>query len=341
MKSMTMEQAVRAARKAGIPIKMYKKQRHNSARLMINRSRNRELFVDAGKLFEGTVEFSKSTAHKQATFCITEPERTIEHVVQFSMSYYRVAQAMRFKNIQRLEHANVDQVADAVMDWILERTTRIDNLGVSFSEDVHDDNVDIEASISESEHKKIKSLLNAALKNLDRTAYLTTNNLHGMFTTSAIILVDTVLGLPETTMNLLIGKDEHTTPFVCVLPKKVKSVREAHRILRPKELRSKKTIIRQGEFFFTPATPKELAQIANRVNKDVTFRSSVSLRKPSKEGMFNSDHIAEHVAFMDNTQYVMGYVSNDRHKRLTFPTWHRVWNNTEINRTAEESRSWD
>ncbi len=85
--------------------------------------------------------------------------------------------------------------------------------------------------------------------------------------------------------TFLMGMDE-TSHFISILPEKVNSVEEAHKILRPKGLSKKAK--RQGEFFFTPVSEQTVLK-AMKGNSLLEIRASVPLER-------NSNHHAQSAA---------------------------------------------
>lgn len=76
--------------------------------------------------------------------------------------------------------------------------------------------------------------------------------------------------VPAEKRHFLMGMDECHL-FVCRLPRAATTVAEAHRILAPESVRasreSKKKVVRQGEWFFTPVSPDVERQISAHIKK--------------------------------------------------------------------------
>lgn len=149
-----------------------------------------------------------------------------------------------------------------------------------------------------------------------------------------------------TNTSLLMGLDEHSA-FVCILPRKVSSVADAHAALRPKGVPEGSP--RQGEFFFVPIKNKALIKTLDREAKATETRTRDSLdwnaagwygrgsrvpkgrrqpleRDSSHEGLVTMVH--------GGVTYVKDVVFDRRpmhHAPLELgDTWHRVVRNTEV-----------
>lgn len=161
----------------------------------------------------------------------------------------------------------------------------------------------------------------------------------------------------RTELSFLIGMDE-THHFVAPLPKKVASVKEAHKVLRPDVKRGS---LRQGEWFFEPVSDEALIK---------TLNGHADARMYRRQGRFRlggTTHFAmTHINLVHRRQgdkrkakhlYVRGDIIDGReghHAVLFLPGWHRVVRNKEDNkkfarvqratagaRTAGARRSWD
>lgn len=71
--------------------------------------------------------------------------------------------------------------------------------------------------------------------------------------------------VPASKLTFLVGKDEHAH-FVCVLPKRVTTVPDAHAALKPKNVPEGSP--RQGEWFFVPATDTQAKKIEKMIADD-------------------------------------------------------------------------
>lgn len=127
----------------------------------------------------------------------------------------------------------------------------------------------------------------------------------------------------KTTNNFLVGVDESHN-FVAPLPKKAKSVHDAHMLLKPKDLRHGTT--RQGEWFFEPCSKSECAEFDKIVGEKGNTRvQEIELGQ--------STHIVKSGMRVDNVIYAIGFVTDKRHGRhaaLFLPKWHKVVRNKEI-----------
>jgi len=134
----------------------------------------------------------------------------------------------------------------------------------------------------------------------------------------------------RTVNHLLIGMDE-THHFISPLPKKAKSVREAHRMLRPDV---KRNSIRTGEWFFEPcdkATCEMVDEAAKRI-----LPHSITNRRAGHRGfrLGSTTHYAAVLVRAGKKQqlYARGDIIDGRqgHHALVFlPKWHRVVRNKE------------
>lgn len=120
--------------------------------------------------------------------------------------------------------------------------------------------------------------------------------------------------------SFLVGVDE-VRPFISVLKRKVNSVAEAHRELRPKGLKAGS--VRQGEWFFEPCNKKQCEEIEGYAQDDYPF------------GFDRLENGSSHEAVlfrMDKEKYAKGFVLDRRHgnhKPLFLDRWHRVVRNNE------------
>lgn len=153
-----------------------------------------------------------------------------------------------------------------------------------------------------------------------------------------------------TEQALLMGKDE-VSQFVAMLPSTPTTVKGAHRILRPNGISAK--AVRQGEWFFTPATKEEIALL-----HEINPRSNTHRRRRDRNSRYmrleaGSSHMAEHMEIgRAGAEYVKGVIRDTRaghHRDLFLETWHRVVRNTEVTVTSttaaaranQPQRRWD
>lgn len=142
---------------------------------------------------------------------------------------------------------------------------------------------------------------------------------------------------PHTVTSFLLGFDE-TRQFICELPEKVDTVAEAHNVLRPYSTR--RGTIRQGEWFFVPATLEEQKAIES------------SLRaRPRLDVQPLETHSTHHAAIVDlgpgpGRRFATGLVYDTRtgrHAPTKLDGWFRVRRNREVTRVHEPARRtyWD
>lgn len=161
-----------------------------------------------------------------------------------------------------------------------------------------------------------------------------------------LIISGTILHTPDNEMpkdiSMLVGIDE-TTNFVALLPERVKSVSDAHDLLKPDELRGKKGVLRQGEWFFEPLSTeqhKQLVQEMSNRNYDMEYEYPMEIES------FHSAQIAlvDYSLENDTPTYVMGEISDSRgrrHKSLYLTSFHRVVRNTELVSDNVNADTWD
>lgn len=125
--------------------------------------------------------------------------------------------------------------------------------------------------------------------------------------------------------HLLVGRDERQL-FMCELPKPCVTVKQAHEALRPATV-PKKTI-RQGEWFFVPATDHELGNIelALRGNHTVVRRNEAINRFIPRAG---KPHMVEEILPF-GAIFARGAVRHPDHKTIQLRSWHRVVKNLEV-----------
>jgi hypothetical protein len=149
------------------------------------------------------------------------------------------------------------------------------------------------------------------------------------------VTVEATVRAPKTSSSLLMGFDE-VRQFIAMLPRRAKSVDDAHAALRPAV---SKAAIRQGEWFFDPVTPDE----AEAIRRTLSGRR-MAITTPLEPG---SSHTAVVLA-VGNARYATGVVRDRRvkhHRPLTLEGWYRVVRNTEMTQPVQTGglrrRSWD
>jgi hypothetical protein len=143
-------------------------------------------------------------------------------------------------------------------------------------------------------------------------------------------------------MHYLCGVDERQL-FIARLPKAVSTVRDAHACLKRTDLllaegRAPGKTIRQGEWFFVPATHEEVQEIEFGLKKKRMFTVR-NERIPGRNG--GKPHVAEQMvktiglplrhgfAVRDKEVFVKGRISHSDHESLNLRTWHKVILNNE------------
>ncbi len=132
--------------------------------------------------------------------------------------------------------------------------------------------------------------------------------------------VRATMDVPASSTHLLMGYDE-IRQFIAALPARASAVEEAHALLRPQVGR---LAVRQGEWFFDPATPAELAAIrrARQLGAQAVFGSL----EPG------SSHQAS-VVLVEGQRFAIGKVVDNRvghHRPVLLGDWHRVVRNAEL-----------
>lgn len=122
--------------------------------------------------------------------------------------------------------------------------------------------------------------------------------------------------------HLLLGMDEAHL-FIAQLPRPVSSVQKAHEVLRPEAVAGRKDVIRQGEWFFVPASPGEQQLLGG-----APVRRNIDL------GSAGRPHLTDEVVRVEREKEVLlfarGRVRHVEHRTLELRRWMRVHKNTEI-----------
>lgn len=157
--------------------------------------------------------------------------------------------------------------------------------------------------------------------------------------------------VPASDQYFLIGYDENHM-FVSLLPEPVRSISDAHEDLKPQEVVEYETsnvyeedrtystfkAKRQGEFFFIPATEKELKMIeAESIKGEKSELFYVFQDRNLYDAVGNETNHYSNITFVDKNDqfYSCGLISNDRHKPLFLNGWHKVVCNREIPNPTE------
>lgn len=134
--------------------------------------------------------------------------------------------------------------------------------------------------------------------------------------------------------HFLCGRDERQL-FICQLPRPVTTVRDAHAALRaPALVRAQGPAVRQGEWFFVPAAPDELAALQRAVRE---LRTVVRTRVPIGPG--GHPHLADELVevpativgglLVAPTLLARGRVRHQDHDAIRLPEWAKVVRNAE------------
>lgn len=128
--------------------------------------------------------------------------------------------------------------------------------------------------------------------------------------------------IPPSTTSFLVGRDE-SHYFISALPEPCNSVKAAHEMLIPEEIRGENWL-RQGEWFFVKR------DLPEKIN-DFDFYSSVTID--------DSDHWTDSLYYdKKRNQYCMGYISHDRHESLFLDGLYQVYRNREVEPVGDR---WD
>lgn len=125
--------------------------------------------------------------------------------------------------------------------------------------------------------------------------------------------------------SMLTGIDE-TAHFICMLPKKVDSVEEAHELLRPS--RVAKGTIRQGEFFFKPASKT----VVKSIEKAIAGGRMPRMTK-LEAGSTHYTPCGIKMGQGKRKLYALGCIADSRtgrHDNIILTEWHEVIRNTEV-----------
>lgn len=144
---------------------------------------------------------------------------------------------------------------------------------------------------------------------------------------------DVTMEAPAATNHFLVGYDE-SSQFIAALPEAAESVEHAHEILRPEGVPA--DALRQGEWFFVPATKDESKRCWEKVT-----------RRPDAMDMRRFERFSTHrgtTVLLDKQRFAIGVVHDtrrSRHHPLMLPDWHKVVRNREIVSRNVTGRNWD
>ncbi len=147
---------------------------------------------------------------------------------------------------------------------------------------------------------------------------------------------------PKHESFFLIGKDELTS-FICELPEAATSIKGAHDSLRPDNLRE--GFKRQGEWFFEPATTKELKAIEKylRGGRAMKVDGLYESGTPTSWQRTNESHKGLCVK-IEKEVFATGPIIDVRQKHhsiLMLSNWHRVRANKELSSGLTAVTVWD
>lgn len=141
---------------------------------------------------------------------------------------------------------------------------------------------------------------------------------------------------PDRKRHLLMGRDERQL-FMCRLPRPCTTVQQAHTALRA-PLAVSADALRQGEWFFLPATETEVLELTDAIK---ALRALVHRR--ANIGAFipraGKPHVADELVVFraeDGSRHVFvrGAVRHVDHKTVQLLRWHRVVKNLEVQEGA-------
>ncbi len=140
--------------------------------------------------------------------------------------------------------------------------------------------------------------------------------------------------------HLLCGCDEQHL-FVAPLSARVSTVAKAHAALfnplvEEAQRRARAQAIRQGEWFFVPATAAELAAVESRLNRSLFVSRHVPVTDGAGARRGRPHQVDELVrvgalsdGVLPGSVFARGSVRHPDHKTIRLPDWHRVFGNRE------------
>jgi hypothetical protein len=161
--------------------------------------------------------------------------------------------------------------------------------------------------------------------------------------------------------HFLCGTDERQY-FIAQLPVPVTTVRQAHEVLRPQAVtNSKGKIVRQGEWFFVTPSTDEQAKLDGFLDsgsrRSLMLPAVVHMKVPigpasmgrvMKKQFGGNPHIADELVMLSHpvvagavasvTVFVRGSVRHVDHNTVRFPSWVKVFRNTERTDTGGVAR---
>jgi hypothetical protein len=128
----------------------------------------------------------------------------------------------------------------------------------------------------------------------------------------------------ERKRHFLCGMDESHL-FIAQLPRPAPTVAEAHRVLRPADLRDEER--RQGEWFFAEPSATDAADIA--LHARALTRTKTGIAQAARLPRAGRPHVADEVLVIEGRIFVRGSIRHPDHRTVRFHHWMRAIPNTE------------
>lgn len=176
--------------------------------------------------------------------------------------------------------------------------------------------------------------------------------------------VDVVRKTSEEKRRFLVGMDECHL-FVAQLTSPATTVQQAHEGLRPRDVPAgraakKLGIVRQGEWFFQPASALERGLIEQHVARKGVDRhvrvgrgrglmrgrphevseSVILVLKETRTTVVRRGRTVGERFFRETLEFVRGRVKHPDHRTIELHEWHKVFLNTEDRQTLSRFSSW-
>lgn len=175
---------------------------------------------------------------------------------------------------------------------------------------------------------------------------------------------DVVRTTSEAKRRFLVGMDECHL-FIAQLTKPATTVKQAHEGLRPRSVPAgraarKLGIVRQGEWFFQPASPGELERVerhvaANGVERNVRIgrgrgwmpgrphvvsESVLLVLNETRTPVRRRGRTVAFETVRETLELVRGRIKHPDHRTIELHGWHKVFLNTEDRQTLSRFSSW-
>jgi len=175
---------------------------------------------------------------------------------------------------------------------------------------------------------------------------------------------DVVRKTSEEKRRFLVGMDECHL-FVAQLTSPATSVKQAHEGLRPRDVPAGKAakklkVVRQGEWFFQPATDQELRQIERhakaygvernvrigrgrgsmRGRPHVVSESVLLVLRSTRTPVVRNGRTVGEETTRETLEFAKGHVRHPDHRVVDLAGWHKVFMNTEDRATLSRFTSW-